>query len=310
MKKVKHDIGVIYLAFGYDYLLMAINSALSIKQIHKDLNISIVTNVKINEGSNKKILYETHGIESEIFDNIIYVDESRDQNRNHKTSVIDYTPYDRTLYLDCDTEVQNGIISGFEFLDYFDIAFVSRPIPSYSMTNKWNGDIHLKNIPIEDIATFHGGVFFFDKKNSKSFFDTWNNKYHEFGYNYDQYSLVHAIYKSDVRLLPLPIKWDVNDDDLNKFEGFYDNYQFYDSIKIRHKNRHTRTRTKMLRKIDRDIGKKLIASHQNQKQKMRKEFKSEYNIVKDICRSEPVRGIKRTAARSNIIKTLYRNITK
>jgi len=274
------DIGVVYLAFGYEYCIQAVRSVCSLKTIHPNLNVSIVTNIPLNRTINGVINYNGTEVGPELFDEVIYIDDETDTNRQYKTSINKYTPYDKTLFLDCDTVVKRQIVQGFQFLDYADLAAVPRPIPSRAMSERWDGDIHVDGIDIENTTTFYSGVFFFNASDKSDFFMSWKSTFNNFGYQYDQYSFTNAIIETNVDYLPLPILWNTMDTDINRYKQFDEGYKFEQNVKIHHQNYLTASRMLELRKIENEVGDGLLNVEEQRAEKIRADFRNDYSNFK------------------------------
>ena len=138
----------------------------------------------------------------------IFLDESTSRNRYVKTDVYLYSPFVKTLYLDCDTLVLSDISQISFLLDYFDILLrhIYRPVLDA------NKRLFANTTRLGDTGAFNSGVLGF-RKNEKveRFFTCWRERFAALGFRQDQPSLVEALYQSDVRLLPLHEKWNVGD---------------------------------------------------------------------------------------------------
>lgn len=295
------DAGVIYLAFGYSYCIQSVRSACSLKSVHPELDISILTNIPLNAGIGREIEYQGTAVGPELFDEVIYVDAETDSNRQYKTTINEYSPYDRTLLLDCDTVVQRDIKQGFRFLNYADLAAVARPIPSNYMIYRWDGDIHVDGIQIEDSPTFYSGVLFFDTEDAAELFEYWNSLYNEYGYDRDQYSLVTAIYETDTEFLPLPVIWNTMDTDIQKYTGFDEEYDFQREIKIHHQNFPSYGRMLALKELEETVGEELLAVPEERTERLRNEFADSYNRLN---------AIRTEVNQSTIARLLYRKLVR
>lgn len=271
----KSGTGVIYVAFGYEYLVMALNSFKSLKTQHNNLPVTLVTNIPIkNNPSNeiKNMLNITK--EDDIFDKIHLIDDKNENNRLYKTNVFEFSPYKNTLFLDVDTEIKSSIRQGFKFLDYFDVAFVFAPYPITTMKNNWEGDVHLEEIELKNACRWNSGVFFFDDSEStKEFFDHWNNAYKLFGYNADQFSLVHSAYKSPIRIMSLDLSWNANKTTM----------QFNESIVSHLKIHHYSNQLWELRSFENDIGREILdIDNKSKKNDLRNNFQKKYSLSSEI----------------------------
>jgi len=274
------DVGVVYLAFGYEYCVQAVRSVCSLKTIHPNLDVSIVTNIPLNSTISGAIDYNGTEVGPKLFDEVVYIDDETDTNRQYKTSINEYTPYSKTLFLDCDTIIKREIIQGFRFLNYADFVAVPRPIPSQAMSERWDGDIHVDGIDIEDTTTFYSGVFFFNTDTTSNFFASWNSRFNNFGYQYDQYSFTNAIIETDVNYHPAPIIWNTMDTDINRYKEFDEGYKFNHNIKIHHQNYLTASRMLKLRKIENEVGDDLLNVENQRAEKIRTDFRNNYSNFK------------------------------
>ena len=232
--------GVIYFAFGYDYLIMALHSAETVKKTNPDLDVTIVTNIVAEKLEGCLIK------ELKICDNIIFVDKGAELNRFEKTRAYDYSDYEKTLYLDCDTEVRGDLTPLFLALDYFDIAL------KMNLPLKKKGVKKIKNKPERKnrimknsldpsiLCGWNGGLIVFKKCDAvENFYRDWNNYYIEQGGGLDQPTLHKSIYlNNNLRILTLNLFWnnfhtEYNFMNLNK-KGSY--YIDQDRVKIFHYN--------------------------------------------------------------------------
>lgn len=265
--------GAIYVAFGYEYVIQALNSIRSLKSIHPELPVTIVTNLNINNINQQKLIDK--GSNNPLFDNIIFLDIPDKDNRLIKTKVNEYSPYDDTLYLDCDTIVKSSIIEGYNLLEYFDLCIPAYPIPPHHMVNSWNGDIHLSPIELEYSSYWGGGIRFFKNDTTSEFFEMWNHCYKKYGYQKDQFSLIHAIFTSDVRIHPLDLTWDVTDNNINWHDEIRNNIRIY---------HYTHAPFDQLRQVEASIGGALISDESIPKNEIRNEFRSKYSRKNELTR--------------------------
>lgn len=220
--------GVLYFAFGYDYLIMALHSAETVKNSNPELKITIVTNIVVKELEDRLIS------ELKICDKLISVDKGDELNRFEKTRAYDYSEYERTLYLDCDTEVCGDITPLFLTLDYFDIALKMNL--QFSIRNKvkriarkeYANQILDNGMGATTMSVWNGGMFVFNKTSSvESFFKTWNNLYIKQGGGLDQPTLQYALYTTkNLRMIGVNFFWNT----------FWTDYQLIKRYK--HKKRH------------------------------------------------------------------------
>ena len=176
---------------------MALNSIISLRKHNPDIIVCVITNVSEfppSLTSLGKIIWR-------------YVPVSNQSNRNIKTRLIDYTEFNRSLYLDCDTLVNRDIFSGFFLLDYFDVAVRPHPTRKY---NDYKGQYTIfgNTQRLSELPHWNSAVIFFKAgDNTQRFFSKWNSSYETLGIEFDQASLVEAFFLTPVRVCPLDSTW-------------------------------------------------------------------------------------------------------
>ncbi len=191
-KKLK--IGIIYVAFGYEYLLMAIHSAKTLKMTNPGIICELITNLPFD---NTKV-----GNYSP-FDSISVLKQESKFNRIVKTDIINHASFDIGAYFDCDTEIQGSLDPIFKCLDRFDVAIkmsINPTFKDYEIAPGIHGHF---------FTVWNGGVIFFRKNDkAKALFRRWSEIYQQEGKTSDQPTLARAIYDNpDVRLLSLNAVW-------------------------------------------------------------------------------------------------------
>lgn len=208
------DRGAIYLAFGENYLSMALLSIKTLKEHNPNLSVTLVTNIKIDITS---INYM-----SKSHDYIEFLDYQNSENRKIKTSIVNYTKYEKTIFIDCDTYIISDIGLIFEILDFFDLCMRLNP-SSQSAIGKGEKKILEGKFRISEISHWNSGVIAF-KNNSKveHFFGLWNESFIQTNSQFDQISLVEAVFLSRVKLMSLTDEWNYNPNTLY-YWGFVKN---------------------------------------------------------------------------------------
>lgn len=134
-----------------------------------------------------------------------YLDLRTSDNRVIKTDLPRYSPFPKTLYLDCDTFVVGSLDRIPVFLNYFDLVlrFVNWPC----RVNP--GQVVLsEQLRLREVSHFNGGVIGFRKNPAtEAFFRTWAERFVRMGLERDQPSLVEACFLSPVHLFPLREEW-------------------------------------------------------------------------------------------------------
>jgi len=186
----------VYVALGMPYYVMALNSIRSLKLYNPDVPVVLVTDYSSAVPS-----IPGWG----LVDKVVLVGKSADA-RTIKTSILSYVDADRNLFIDCDTEVLGSLEAGFFLLDHFDLAM--RPHSAPLATKKGQFSVLGGAYKAVDMPHWNSGVIFF-KKNERvaAFFSAWHREYVTGGCGFDQIPLVDAVFKSDIKICPLDLRW-------------------------------------------------------------------------------------------------------
>lgn len=183
--------GVLYIAFGENFIKELKFSAESVKKYNPDLEITVFTD---------------EPFESEFVDNVQTMEI---RHLRPKIDYIKHTPYDETLFLDTDTIVNHSLNDLFEILQKYDIALAhdlarkrkkfKDAIPEYG------------KIPYS-FSEVNTGVIAF-KKNEKviNLFEMWRQNFYKY-YNvvpWDQPSFRISAWASDVSMYVLPAEYNI-----------------------------------------------------------------------------------------------------
>ena len=199
------DSGIIYVAFGYEYVLMALHSAETSKTANPSVKYAIVTNSIISDI--KRI--------QQVFSVIQEVDVENEFNRLAKTSANTYSPFARTLLLDCDTEVNGDLSPMFDCLDRFDVIAKMNSEPTmkdYKISALIPGDV----FPMWNT----GAIFFNAGSQANRLFSEWQRIFLEMQVNRDQPAFARMIYENpDIKLLSVNCIWNADQLDRRLFSG-------------------------------------------------------------------------------------------
>jgi hypothetical protein len=193
--------GCIYVAFGRPYLVQALHSFRTLRETNPSVPACVLTNTLPQPPDT---LRDWDGSK----DVWIYVDAADSENRLYKTDLPRYTPFEKTLYLDSDTEVHSDISGMFKMLDYWDVALHLRP-SGYPLDKPkgrqrvLDGEEIIANLP-----HWNGGVVLFRRDPKvEEFFSLWNQYFRASGIPFDQVALVEAAFRSSCRILSLDARW-------------------------------------------------------------------------------------------------------
>lgn len=194
MEQRNCNYGIVYVAFGYDYLLMAAHSAATAKKTNPGIKCLVITNLPFD---NDKVQ------PSSPFDYVTKIEKESKYNREIKTNIIQYTPFERTLFLDCDTEVRGSLDPAFRCLDYYDLALKMDVSPANKIYEL------VPSIPGKLFPIYNSGAIFFKYNDSMyKVFDLWHRILVAEERRIDQPALAQAIFQTpEARLLPLGVMW-------------------------------------------------------------------------------------------------------
>ena len=159
--------GVLFVVFGERFYNLALKT---IKYSRKftDLPFCILTNIKNNEFEN---------IENTSY---LYIDKPDCENRVIKTTMINYSPFDTTIYIDCDAVIQNeGIERVFDMVNAYDLLLAvygtwkdNRKAMSY-----YKITMDVLNV-VYPLMLFYGAFIVFNKtEKAYEFFREWHENW-------------------------------------------------------------------------------------------------------------------------------------
>lgn len=186
--------GIIYVAFGEEYLRSAAASACSARE-HTSLPIRVVSNL-----ANPEQFNWPDGVTFE------FVDKPDEANREIRTQIDEFTPFDRTLLADADLLFTDEItVLPLDWLEHWDVVAVTyRSVDCEHHKNRQWADV-VDAVGTPDHFTFCGGVLYFKKNRvTHDMFRWWFRYWRADGRARDMPHLFRALWRSEVRFLPLP----------------------------------------------------------------------------------------------------------
>lgn len=203
--KDESALGFIYVASGKNFIAEAINSATSLRKFMPEAQIALIT-----DGDD--------GFNHELFNQIVHL--STDlvgvaptyRGYYQKIKGLSASPYQKTLFVDTDTQFADSVWELFSLLEDYDFAVASAPykakIPSMSLI-EFNQKYQQKNY----LPTLNTGVICYRKSSKmQQFFEEWeqifvsnvpaNGEYYS-----DQTVFCKALAKSQVRHNILPTEY-------------------------------------------------------------------------------------------------------
>ena len=182
----------VIIGYGFEYLVMALNCARSIRESNPGLATTLITNVPIDPAS-----------VADRFDRVVVRDEPSDRNRMVKTSVLDVAEAPAMIYLDADAEVVGDLGPAFDLLDRYDVILRMHPVPVNKPFELAPG------LPGQLFPHMSGGMFLLrDGEPARRFLAQWQRRLVESGLSRDQPALARAVYDlPELRILMLNVVW-------------------------------------------------------------------------------------------------------
>lgn len=176
--------GLLYVAFGNKFDIMAAKT-IAYSQKFTDLPITVLTNI-FNRCEGWK---HTKDI------NFVEIKDETVNNRNYKTTMINYSPYDKTIYMDVDSVIQQrGIEKAFDKLDGYNLMlniygrWVDRVPLSY-----YRAAMHKLGVTVP-IMIYYGAFIGFTKtERAFRFFKNWNANWKKTGIRREMPSLACTV---------------------------------------------------------------------------------------------------------------------
>jgi len=195
---LQESCGVVYVAFGTEYIKVGAASAHSIRQWDANIAVHVITNREPGEHRERWPIGTTFG----------YMPLPDEANRSIRTQIDTLTPFDRTLLLDADAYCASGkALVPFDYLDRFDMVVVT-----YKTLGADAGlRAHKDWGPVsQSLGTgghfcYCGGIVYFRKHSRVTdFFSTWHRLWKQAGQGRDMLPMFTALWRSEVRFLPMP----------------------------------------------------------------------------------------------------------
>ena len=189
------DQGILYIAFGDNFLKELLFSAESVKKHCPDMHITVFSDKEV---------------ESEFVDACSIIEAT---HLRPKVDYIIHSPYERTLFLDTDTIVDYDISDAFDILDNFDIALVhdlARKRKKYSELIPEYG-----TIPYSFSELNTGMIAFKKSEKTDLLWTRWRENFYKY-YNHcpwDQPSFRISLWKTtledDLKLYVFPVEYNI-----------------------------------------------------------------------------------------------------
>lgn len=188
--------GIVWVAFGYGFLGMALHSARTAAQCAPSLGRALITNLPLESAKD---------FDHSLFDYINVVDGADYEAFRWKLSVEQYVPWEHALFLDADIEVRRDPSPVFNVLENYPFAICPRGNPC----NK-TGDLWGESLANCGLREFNSGVFAFDNHDPrvKDFFSRLRTNHSQRNERIDQPSFMVTIYQDpSFPIAPLSLEW-------------------------------------------------------------------------------------------------------
>ena len=191
----------VFVAFGIEYLAMAVNAVRTLRTASPGVGSVVVTNVPADRAF----------LEAE-FDSVVVLDEPDAANRLAKLRADEFVTSDVAVYLDADIEVTGDIRPVFSLLDRHDVLLHAFRVPT-----KFRFPI-TDHLEASMMTQFWGAIIFFRRNaRSRALFAAWTDRFEQSGIRRDQPALQRAVLDlPDVRVLPLNMVWGSTDDEVGR----------------------------------------------------------------------------------------------
>jgi hypothetical protein len=182
--------GIVYIAFGEEYDKVAAYTV-ALSRRHVSIPITVLSNLTVR---NAKWI-ESPGI------NFIYLDMPTNDNREIKNQLYKFTPYNETIYIDCDSIIiRRGVEEIFNYMKSSDIVFQNHTLwtegKKYFRIYRDTAKAFNVSLPLRVCV---GGFWAFRKSDAtKQFFDLWHDYWKCMGSGRDMPSLACAIKNSGI----------------------------------------------------------------------------------------------------------------
>ncbi len=198
---ISESSGAIWIAFGPEFLLMAIHSAYTFRMKNPGRGTAVVTNIPVSE---------CRVGDTDVFDHVTTVEAENKQAFQWKLRIDSLAPFDKVIFLDADTEVRRDMSPVFRLLERYPFAMCPREQPCNKPGYIWGGQLLAES----GLREFNSGVFAFDRTNesAQAYFERvriiFNERNATLNEMVDQPSFSAALYEDPTfTYAPLSVEW-------------------------------------------------------------------------------------------------------
>lgn len=187
--------GIVYISFGKQYERLAAHTIAYSRQF-TDVPITVITNVQDLDPKWAQV--------KDI--NFITLPWGQDRNREVKTSLPEFSPYEKTLYLDCDAIIQKpGIERVFDLIqpDKLLLNIYGRWTTERQIMGLYGRTMRLSGLTLP-IDIYYGAINGFQKgEKVTEFFNTWQTLWRKSGSGREMPALACAVRKSGIQVVEI-----------------------------------------------------------------------------------------------------------
>jgi len=204
-------IGILYMCFGSKAAMEVRKSMASLRNLGVSIPVCVVGDTPVRGAQFIEWIGESP------------FDASQRENFQFRAGrikplLVGLTPFERTLYIDADTEFMSDIVKGFEYLNEYDLALAEELLTIGKLYNKpragWEINIMERDETIQetggdvDRKFLNSGVIFFRKNDQvAALFEAWHCQWLRFQQWDEQLALMRALYQHPVKYKALSVDW-------------------------------------------------------------------------------------------------------
>jgi|WetSurMetagenome_2_1015567.scaffolds.fasta_scaffold51913_5 hypothetical protein len=200
--------GIVFIVFGKEYDRLA-SYTVTLSAPNVNIPITVITNIKIFDSNLVSLLPRSKVVKGARWShvpniNFIYLDMPDEANREVKTQLYKYSPYEETIHIDCDSIVTKpGIEKVFDHFNGNDLILQSNGTPTWEIGKRYfkiYRDAAKKFGCTLPWNIYQGAFFSFRKSEATiAFFDLWNKYWKENGSGRDMPALACAVQNSKIQ---------------------------------------------------------------------------------------------------------------
>ena len=187
--------GVLYVASGRRFIEEACASAESLKRHMPNIPVLLHTHDPVDHPAIDSVVTDRVSLDTK-------------EAKAHKIECMAASPFERTLFLDTDTQVLDRVDELFALLDAFDLGAAHAPNRLYFGNGEYPGEAEYPSDLPASFPELNTGVMVYNTESSsvQALFRAWRCRFEEMrdlGATRDQISFREVLYNSDVRFTVL-----------------------------------------------------------------------------------------------------------